>query len=92
VLLQLLRLLNLLTGVLLVGSFVATFLFEPGIREFFTKQPSRIDPGLLIPVLRLWMVLTVPALAAVHILLTRLLEMVGTVRGGDPFVQRMRCG
>ena len=84
--LQALRVLNLATGALLVACFVASFFVEPQFREFFTKQPARTDAGLLIPVLRVWMLLAVPAIAAVHILLTRLLEMVGTVRAGDPFV------
>lgn len=85
-LLQLGRLLNLLTGLLLAACFLASFLFEPTIRDFFTKQPARIDPGLLMPILRTWMVLTAPVIAAVHILLSRLLAMVETVRTGDPFV------
>ena len=85
-LLLILRVLNLLTGIALVAALVASFLFEPAFREFFSKQPPRIDPGLLMPVLRIWMVLAVPAIAAVHVSLTRLLEMVGTVRAGDPFV------
>jgi len=86
VLLRMFRVLNLLTGAVLVACFVATFLFEPLFREFFTKQPARIDPALLMPVLRVWMVLTVPVIAAVHVLLSRLLEIVETVGGGDPFV------
>jgi len=85
-LLRILRVLNLITGALLIACFLGSFLFEPVFREFFSKQPPRIGPGLLIPVLRVWMVLTLPAIAAVHLSLTRLLEMVGTVRAGDPFV------
>jgi hypothetical protein len=80
------RVLNLLTGGLLIGMFVASFLFEPVFREFFSKQPPRIDPGLLMPTLRIWMLLALPMVAAVDILLSRLLAMVGTVRLGDPFV------
>jgi hypothetical protein len=85
-LLRIARVLNLLTGALLVGAFLASFLFEPLFREFFSKQPPRIDPGLLIPALRVWMLLAVPMIGAVHVLLSRLLEMVETVRAGDPFV------
>lgn len=86
ILLRFMRVLNLGTGALLAACFVASFLFEPVFRDFFTKQPARIDPDLLLPLLRIWMVLTVPAIAAVHILLSRLLDMVATVRAGDPFV------
>jgi hypothetical protein len=80
------RALNLLLGAVLVVCFVATFPFEATFREFFTRQPARIDPWLLIPTLRVWMLLTVPVILAVHVSLQRLLEMVETVRAGDPFV------
>ncbi len=43
-LLRLLRILNLVVGALLVGALLASFLFEPVFREFFTKQPPRINP------------------------------------------------
>ena len=85
-LLRLARVLNLFTGALLVACLLASFVFEPAFREFFTKQPPRIDAGLLLPILRVWMLLAIPAIAAMHILLSRLLDMVGTVRAGDPFV------
>jgi hypothetical protein len=85
-LLRILRVLNLGVGALLIGCFVATFLYAPLFHEFFSKRPPRIDPGLLVPILRLWMVLAVPMIAAVHIALSRLLAMVETVRLGDPFV------
>jgi hypothetical protein len=84
---QLLRLLNLLMGVLLVGMFIGSFLFEPLFLQVFAdKQPPRIDPGLLLPTLRVTIVLTGPLIAAIHIMLTRLLAMIETVRAGDPFV------
>jgi len=83
----LLRLLNLLTGVLLVGMFIGSFLFEPLFLQVFAdKQPARIDPGLLLPTLRVTVALTGPLIAAVHIMLSRLLAMIETVRTGDPFV------
>ena len=80
------RLLNLATGALLVVMFVGSFVFEPVFRDFFTKVPPRIDPGYLMPTLRLWMVLVLPMIAAVHIMFSRLLAMIETVRTGDPFV------
>lgn len=83
---RILRVLNLLTGVALIVAFVATFPFEPLFREFFSKGPARIDPGLLVPTLRVWMLLALPMVAAVHIQLSKLLEMIETVRAGDPFV------
>lgn len=80
------RLLNLATGALLVVMFVGSFVFEPVFRDFFTKVPPRIDPGYLMPTLRLWMVLVLPMIGAVHIMFSRLLAMIETVRTGDPFV------
>lgn len=85
-LLNILRVLNLVSGVLLIASFLATFLFEPTVREFFTRHPERADPGLLMTILRVWILLAVPVIAAVHVSLSRLLEMVETVRAADPFV------
>ena len=86
ILLGLMRALNLLTGVLLVVALPASVLFEPQVFEFFSKVPPRIDPSWLVPVLRIWMVLALLMVAAVHVLLSRLLAMVETVRAGDPFV------
>lgn len=85
-LIRILRVLNLITGALLIGMFLASFIFEPVFREFFSKQPPRIDPRLLIPALRVWMLLALPMVAAVHVLYSRLLAMIATVRAGDPFV------
>ena len=85
-LLQVGRVLNLLTGAAIVAAFVATFLYEPVFREFFLKEPARGDAGLLVPILRVWMLLAFPVIAAVHVSLSRLLAMVETVRDGDPFV------
>jgi Protein of unknown function (DUF2975) len=85
-LLRIWRVLNLGTAALLIVIFAASFIFEPVFREFFSKRPPRIDPGLLMPALRIWMLLALPMVAAVHVLLSRLLAMVETVRLGDPFV------
>lgn len=86
ILLRILRVLNLFTGALLAAALVASFIFEPTFQEFFSKKPPRIDPGLLMPTLRVWMLLALPMVAAIHILLSRLLEIVETVGAGDPFV------
>jgi Protein of unknown function (DUF2975) len=85
-LLRIARILNLGTVVLLAIFFAGSFVFEPAFREFFSKRPPTIDPGLLVPALRVWMLLALPAIAALHVLLSRLLAMVETVRVGDPFV------
>lgn len=86
ILLGILRAFNLVMGVALAVAFPASFLFEAQFLEFFSKQPPRIDPTWLLPVLRIWIVLALPMFAAVHVLLSRLLAVVETVRSGDPFV------
>lgn len=85
-LLWILRAFNLFIAASLVAAFAASFPFEPQFFEFFSKRPPRIDSSWLVPILRIWIVLALPMVAAVHILLSRLLEMVETVRAGDPFV------
>lgn len=84
--LKILRVLNLIMTVMLVVAFPASFFFEPLFVEFFSKLPPRIDPSWLMPTLRIWLVLALVMVAAVHVSLSRLLEMVETVRSGDPFV------
>lgn len=85
-LLWILRAFNLFTGVCLVAAFVASFPFDSQFFEFFSKRPPRIDPSWMVPILRTWIVLALPMIASIHILLSRLLDMVETVRTGDPFV------
>lgn len=85
-LLKLLRVLNLATGVGLILAVPASFLFESQFFAFFSKRPPSIDPSWLMPILRTWLVLALPMIAAVHVLLSRLLEVVETVGSGDPFV------
>lgn len=80
------RVLNLATGAMLIVFFAASFLFEPVFVEFFIKRPARANPELLMRTLRLWMLAALPMIAAMHVLLSRLLAIVETVRLGDPFV------
>jgi hypothetical protein len=85
-LISLLRVLNIGLGLAIIVALGASFVFEPVFRDFFTTSKPRIDPRWLMPTLRLWMVLVAPMFVATHILLTRMREMVDTVRAGDPFV------
>jgi len=87
VLLRILQVLNIFVGVLLVGFFVATFLAEPFFRDLFVRDDlAPAEGGGVMTVLRLWLILALPTVGALHILLSRLLEMLGTVKAGDPFV------
>jgi hypothetical protein len=87
ILLKVLRVCNFILAVGLVVAIPASFIFEPQFFEFFSsKRPPRIDPSWLIPTLRIWVVLALAMVAAVHVSLSRLLDVVETVRSGDPFV------
>ena len=86
ILLKILRVFNLVMGVMLIVALPASFLFEPQFFEFFSKKPPRIDASWLVPVVRIWLVLALPMVAAIHVVLSRLLAVVETVRTGDPFV------
>lgn len=86
ILLRILRGFNLVLGVMLVAALAASFLFEPQFLQFFSKRPPSINSAWLVPVLRVWLVLALPMIAAVHVLLSRLLAVVETVGSGDPFV------
>ena len=85
VLVRIMQAFNILAGVAIVGFMVASFLFQPLILEVFSKRPTS-DPGAIIAALRVWIVLAAPMLIAVHILLSKVLEVVETVGLGAPFV------
>jgi len=76
--------LNLATGALLIASFVGTFAFEGQVTAYFNRRA--FDSAILMPALRIWIILALPYVAAVHVMLTRLLAMTETVRLGNPFV------
>jgi len=76
--------LNLATGAIIVAAFAGTFLFTGTVSAYM--QGRGFDVAVLLPALRVWMILALPYVAAVHILLSRLLEMIETVRLGNPFV------
>jgi hypothetical protein len=82
--LQIVRAFNLVLGAAFIALLAASFIFEPAFREYYSRRPS-LDPDLIIPTLRIWVVVGLPMFAAVHLMLTRLLGMIGAVRSGDPF-------
>lgn len=83
-LLKLLIALNAAAGVLLICAFVASFLFEESLGGYYRARS--MDAGMLIPTLRIFMVIGAPYILAVHIFLSRLLQMVESVRAGTPFI------
>jgi Protein of unknown function (DUF2975) len=83
-LLSLARVFNLAAAAAFVAMLLASFLFEPTFRDYFGRRPP-LDADVILPVMRLWVVAGLPMFAAVHVMLSRLLAMIETVRAGDPF-------
>lgn len=79
------RVLNLAVAAGFVLLLLGSFLFEPAFRDYYSRRPS-LDAGIIVPTLRLWVLLGLPMFAAIHVLISRLLAMVDTVRAGEPFV------
>jgi hypothetical protein len=77
--------LNLLMGALILALLIASLVNEPWVMRALGVPPA---PGTskMIMGIRLVMVLGVCATPIVHLVLTRLLAIVETVRVGDPFV------
>lgn len=84
-LLRVARLLNLAAAVAFFALLLASFVLEPAFREYFSRQPG-LGSDPVLPVMRLWTAAGMPVFAAVHVMLSRLLSIIGTVRAGDPFV------
>jgi Protein of unknown function (DUF2975) len=84
-LLRIWRALNIAVALGFLLLLLASFLFEPSFREYYSRRPS-LDAEIIIPTLRLWVLLGLPIFAAIHVLVSRLLAMVDTVRAGEPFV------
>lgn len=84
-LLRLFVALNFVGLALLLSGFVASFVFEEVVAQYYRQR--EMDAAILIPTLRVWLLLGVPLFAVLQVLLSRLLEIVGTVRLGHPFVR-----
>jgi hypothetical protein len=84
ILLTMARVFNLALGTAFLAVLAISFIFEPSFAEYFGRQS--LDPDVILPVMRLWVVAGLPMFAAVHVMLSRLLAMVETVRAGEPFV------
>ena len=82
-LLRVLIVLNAVGALLLVCAFLASFIFEQAVTGYYRSRS--MDAAILIPTLRIWMVIGAPYMAAVHVLLSRMLAMVETVQAGTPF-------
>lgn len=84
-LLAIARVFNLVVAAAFVGMLLASFVFEPSFQDYYSRRPE-LDPDVIIPTLRFWVVAGLPMFAAVHVMLSKLMAMIETVRRGDPFV------
>lgn len=77
--------LNLLMGVAITALLVASVVAEGPVMEALGARPSSPDSKLFLG-MRLIMLIGIGAVPLAHMVLTRLLAIVETVRHGDPFV------
>jgi hypothetical protein len=85
-LLKVLIVLNIAGGVLILACLLTSFVFHgPAVAILRSARPG-IDAGLFFPALRIWLLMTLPGIAALHLLLRRALDILATVRLGNPFV------
>jgi len=77
--------LNLLMGVLILALLVASLVAEGPVMAALGAKPANADSKLFLG-MRLIMLIGIGAVPLAHIVLTRLLAIVETVRHGDPFV------
>lgn len=85
IVLRILIVLNILLGVAILALLAAITIAEP---EVTNALGVRIGEGrdLVVWAMRLIMLVGIAAVPLAHIILTRLLAIVRTVAGGDPFV------
>ncbi|HUF26420.1 MAG TPA: DUF2975 domain-containing protein [Gemmatimonadaceae bacterium] len=78
--------LNLLAGVLILALLIASVVAEGPVMGALGARPAD-DDSTLFQRMRLVMLLGIGSVPLAHVVLTRLLAVVDTVRGGDPFVR-----
>jgi hypothetical protein len=83
--LKLLIILNLLMGVAILALLVASLVAEGPVFSALGVGPAQRSHGL-VRAMRAVMVLGIAAVPVAHVVLARLLAIVGTVADGDPFV------
>ena len=84
-LLRIWRVLNIAVAAGFLALLLGSFLFEPSFREYYSRRPS-LDAGHHHSDAAPLGAAGLPMFAAVHVLVSRLLAMVDTVRAGEPFV------
>jgi hypothetical protein len=77
--------LNQLMGAGILALLAASLAAEGPVMSALGAGPAAGNPGLMVG-MRLIMVLGIAGVIVAHVVLTRLLAIVDTVAGGDPFV------
>lgn len=77
--------LNLLYGLAILALLVASLIAEGPVFRALGVKPAELT-GALIRGMRMIMVVGILSAPIAHVILTRLLAIVDTVRAGDPFV------
>ena len=85
VVLRILIVLNWLYGAAILGLVAFTFVNEPWFMKAI-DVPASVDAEPIMTGLRVIALLGIIAVPLNHLVLTRLLRMIETVRAGDPFV------
>lgn len=85
-LLKLLIGLNVVAGAAFFVLLAASFVFEAAFVGYYRTHIPAADTALLIPTLRAMVLIGAPMFALIHVLLTRILEIVKTVPQGGAFV------
>ena len=84
--LRVLIVLNVVFAAAFVFLLGLSFVRESGVLELLVQSRPSARPEPVLVALRLVLVIGLASVPVAHIILTRLLAIVETVRGGDPFV------
>ncbi|HET7843481.1 MAG TPA: DUF2975 domain-containing protein [Xanthomonadales bacterium] len=81
-----LRVLNAMLALAIVVTLACTFVYEPAWLAYYAKRHTELEAATILYRLRWWGVVGWAVFPLMHLMLTKLLAMLDTVRAGDPFV------
>src|SRR5690349_405821 len=81
-----LRGLNAIVAIAIVVTLICTFVYEPAWLAYYAKRHTALQAATILYRLRWWGVVGWAVFPLMHLMLTKLLAMLDTVRDGDPFV------
>lgn len=85
-LLKLLIVLNVAVGGLAFAALVASYVAEGLFADYYATLSPDVDVPLLAPTMRAMLLIGAPMFALIHVLLSRILEIVESVALGQAFV------